>query len=1144
MAEKIDISSITKFDGKNYRQWKFQVTCALKAKGLNSIVNGNTVRPEETKMAEVEKWDKYDAIAMFTLTSAMDLTQITLIENCNSSKEILDKMDSIYEQKSETNKMLVHERYHQYKMDPKDSISQHIAKVENLAKQIKDTGEELSNVAIMTKILGSLPMKYRNLRQAWLSMDEAKQTIPNLTARLLDEEASLSSFEETERALLVSNITSSNFSSSSTNKKGKSNKNVTCYNCQKKGHFANKCRAPKKSKEDKKSNNTEKNSQSNSQSNFSAFISEEVKMMINSDKEFWILDSGASAHMTYRRDYFSQLEECLNFEMVKLGNNQELTVKGKGTVQIKKFISGQWYDSCITNVLFVPELRKNLFSEGVLTGKGMKIVKISDSAEIYDDKQIVATAVRESNNLYRLLFHTKISIEANAAGIDDIRIWHERLGHINNKAIRELVASETISKLDLSSVDKLFCEGCMYGKQHKLPFKSKVHRKTQPGEFIHSDVCGPMSIPSVQGAKYFILFKDDCSGYRVVYFIKHKSDALTCFKEFASLVKNKFGKSIMILHIDNGKEYCNKEFNDYLVKHGITLETTAPYTPEQNGKAERDLRTIVECARSMLYTKDIPTYLWAEAVNTAVYILNRTPNSHIPSSSPYEIWTGKKPILNHIKTFGCDAYMHVPKELRNKLAPKSKKFIFVGYDGNSTNYRLYEPETKKIKISRNVTFNENSTFTLPRKNTCQIEFSINDDDYDEDTSMNRQNQPEVNENSDLDNVIVPEVPVEKLPVEQVQFNAPDENIRNLRNRDNIKPPSRYILNLVEIDVPESYEDAMNSNEAAEWTKSMKEELEALMKNNTWDVVTLPPGKHTVGSKWVFRVKRHPNGDIERFKSRLCAKGFVQKEGVDYNETFAPTTRFDSVRVLLSTAARHDFEIMQFDVQTAFLYGDLVEEIYLKPPNGTNIQADKVCKLNKSLYGLKQAPHCWNKKFNSFLNKFGLTQSNADKCVYHGIFNGNAKVYLALYVDDGLVFAETKQAMDVVITHLKNNFDVKVSEPNYFVGMQIERNRIERSIFIHQTSYIQSVIKRFNHVNAKPVTVPADPHTKLNESNNPDETEEHDVPYRELVGSLIFAATVSRPDIAFAVGVVSRYLDKHTNIHWNAVKNFKISDWYI
>lgn len=202
MAEKIDISSITKFDGKNYRQWKFQVTCALKAKGLNSIVNGNTMRPEETKMAEVEKWDKYDAIAMFTLTSAMDLTQITLIENCNSSKEILDKMDSIYEQKSETNKMLVHERYHQYKMDPKDSISQHIAKVENLAnpKQIKDTGEELSNVAIMTKILGSLPMKYRNLRQAWLSMDEAKQTIPNLTARLLDEEASLSSFEETERA--------------------------------------------------------------------------------------------------------------------------------------------------------------------------------------------------------------------------------------------------------------------------------------------------------------------------------------------------------------------------------------------------------------------------------------------------------------------------------------------------------------------------------------------------------------------------------------------------------------------------------------------------------------------------------------------------------------------------------------------------------------------------------------------------------------------------------------------------------------------------------------------------------------------------------------------------------------------------------
>ena len=187
-----------------------------------------------------------------------------------------------------------------------------------------------------------------------------------------------------------------------------------------------------------------------------------------------------------------------------------------------------------------------------------------------------------------------------------------------------------------------------------------------------------MSVPSVQGAKYFALFKDDLSGYRVVFFIKHKDDTLECFKQFCNLSKNKLGNSVKILHVDNGREYCNEKFKSYLSEAGIELQTTAPYTPEQNARAERDMRTIVESARSMLYAKDAPLYLWAEAVNTAVYILNRTSTRQAPNSTPFEMWTGKPPELGHIKIFGCDAFMHVPKELRNKLASKSKKRIFVG----------------------------------------------------------------------------------------------------------------------------------------------------------------------------------------------------------------------------------------------------------------------------------------------------------------------------------------------------------------------------------------------------------------------------------------------------------------------------------
>lgn len=208
MADKVDVGMISKFDGTNYAQWKFQVKCALKAKGIYDIVDG-TVTVPATGAQDINAWNKKDAQAMFTITAAMDLQQITLVENCETSKDILDKLDSIFQQKSETNKMLVHERFAQYKMDPKDSVAQHIAKVENLAKQIKAAGETISDAAIMTKILNTLPQKYRNIRQAWFSLDEKKQTISNLTARLIDEEASLTAFEETESALASVSLKSS-----------------------------------------------------------------------------------------------------------------------------------------------------------------------------------------------------------------------------------------------------------------------------------------------------------------------------------------------------------------------------------------------------------------------------------------------------------------------------------------------------------------------------------------------------------------------------------------------------------------------------------------------------------------------------------------------------------------------------------------------------------------------------------------------------------------------------------------------------------------------------------------------------------------------------------------------------------------------
>ena len=256
----------------------------------------------------------------------------------------------------------------------------------------------------MTKILGSLPSKFRNFRQAWLSLDEAIQTIPNLTARLLDEEATLTSNEETENALAASSKVNKTFTQHKQKENFQKGKNkVTCYNCQKKGYFAKDCWGPKKDRD--------KGKKSSEEGNFSAFNVEEcdTSSLFQVSNEKWIWDSGASDHMTHRREFFTDFIEGDTNATVLLGNNQGLTVKGQGTVKIKKLINEKWFDAVITEVLYVPDLKKNLFSEGTITRKGMKIIKESNYAKIYDNEKIVATAIRESNNLYQMQFQTVIT---------------------------------------------------------------------------------------------------------------------------------------------------------------------------------------------------------------------------------------------------------------------------------------------------------------------------------------------------------------------------------------------------------------------------------------------------------------------------------------------------------------------------------------------------------------------------------------------------------------------------------------------------------------------------------------------------------------------------------------------------------------
>lgn len=282
----------------------------------------------------------------------------------------------------------------------------------------------------------------------------------------------------------------------------------------------------------------------------------------------------------------------------------------------------------------------------------------------------------------------------------------------------------------------------------------------------------------------------------------------------------------------------------------------------------------------------------------------------------------------------------------------------------------------------------------------------------------------------------------------------------------------------------------------------------------------------IKNKWVYRIKTNSNSEITRYKARLVAKGYTQQKGIDYDEMFVPVVRYDSVRVLLAIAVESDMNIRQFDVQTAFLYGNLDKTIYMEQPSGYEDvrKPNFVCQLKKSIYGLKQASRCWNTRFVNFLKTYKFKQLKTDWCVFVGKVN-DTKVYMAHYVDDGLILSNSNEAID--------SFEIVIGDAKQYVGLEIEQDIANHKISVSQRGYIRNLLTKFNMLEAKPASVPVEPGLFLETPDNSGEADNHH--YREVVGFLLFLSTVSRPDIAYSVSQASRFLCKWNFQHWLAVK---------
>ena len=321
---------------------------------------------------------------------------------------------------------------------------------------------------------------------------------------------------------------------------------------------------------------------------------------------------------------------------------------------------------------------------------------------------------------------------------------------------------------------------------------------------------------------------------------------------------------------------------------------------------------------------------------------------------------------------------------------------------------------------------------------------------------------------------------------------------------------------------------------------MQKEYNSLMDYQTWDLVDLPPNANLVGCKWVFKTKRKADGQIDRFKARLVAQGFSQQHGVDYEETFAPVAKYKSIRTVLAIGNQLDLEIHQMDVNSAYLNGEIVEDIYMKQPEGfvSSEYPNKVCKLRKSLYGLKQSARCWNDKIDSYLKSAGYKQNTADPCIYYRTETVNKKpviMIIAVYVDDTVLLSNNINVLRSEKAKISQRFSMDDrGEIHYILGMEVKRDRENRVMTISQKSYLETVVSRFGMQNCNPVSTPLETGKRFSKLGENEETVDVKL-YQAAIGSLNYAAIATRPDLSVAVGMLSQHMVSPGSEHWSGVK---------
>lgn len=879
---------------------------------------------------------------------------------------------------------------------------------------------------------------------------------------------------------------------------------------------------------------------------------------------------------------------------LRTANNAKITATGKGMVSVTGLPDVVAHQ--------VEGLAEPLLSVSDVTDNNHGVLFLRDQVLFIDQPMIAKDFVTKSNmvvskgtrlNRSYYLENTEVSFRASQTSKASLLTWHLRLGHLSLRNLLDLRRRNEIDVTgnDVESVIK--CEDCVRGRFNRLNMKSReLHRVSRKLDSVHSDLC-QLPVQSRTGARYIMTFLDEYTNYGVIYFLKLKSQALSCFKHYVRWAERQTKISLRKIRTDNGGEYTSQDWQAFCDENGISHSMGPSHSPQMHGKAERYNRTILDRILPTLLHSNLPVRFWEDSVRHSLIGLNSSPSRTNPgSATPHTMWSDTPASYHRLRTFGCRCWRMITGPTQGgKLSPKSSESLLMYTlpegDGwmvwdlglsrmvKSHDVIFFEDEFPGLKLKMNRTKHDWSTWTVTNTPSTTHHPSRMEDQsiLTEEimltprlTMRERRLSASIHNIGDLQESLSPtSVPIpsneqsvssSSTPTSPSPQPSPDPSPqpptpspppaprRGTRQRRTVVRYGFPNTNLVVQDSfpnihayltqqdPQSYKEAMSSESKHEWVKAMVKEMESLIDKDVFELVPLPKGKRAIGCRWHYRTKLNTDKTIDKLKARLVAKGFLQKHGVDFDETYAPSTKHETIRMVLTHMVLLGWESKQLDVMTAFLNSLLQHEVYLKQPEGFihPDHPDWVWRVKASLYGLRQAPREWHLTLTKDLKSFGMNQSTADPVLFTYHADDRLKGVVVVHVDDFLVTGE-KEFIALIDEKLGGKYKMSKTGPlDTYLSIKITRSD-KGEVYLSQEHYIEDIIDNFLSSDAKTAHTPCN--AFFSELVKDLSSEQTDQPYAELLGMMQWVANGTRPDIQFAVNRLSQFLSRPTELHWNA-----------